>query len=227
MKPMNRPAIFLDRDGTLIEDRGHLSDPGQAVFYPETAQALRRLQTHFLLFIVTNQSGVSRGILRLEDANRVNTHVVQRLRDNGVAIREVYCCPHTREDRCTCIKPKPYFLSLAAHDHDVDLSRSFVVGDHPADVELAVNAGARGIYVLCGHGRKHLNEVNVPCEIVEGICDAADTILCVEAAGVLKKGGLVGFPTETVYGLGADARNAAAGIQGEGTTSDAPSYRSS
>lgn len=207
---MNSPAVFLDRDGTLIEDRGHLSDPSQAVFYSETLHALRRLQSHFLLFIVTNQNGVSRGILRTEDANRVNAHVVQRLKDEGVAIREVYCCPHIREDGCACIKPKPYFLIKAAQDHSVDLSRSFVVGDHPADVELAVNAGGRGIYVLSGHGGKHRNEIQVPCEIVDGISGAADAILCASAATVLRRGGLVAFPTETVYGLGADASNLAA-----------------
>ncbi len=201
------PAVFLDRDGTLIEDRGHLFDPEQAVFYSETVRALRRLQARFLLFIVTNQNGVSRGILRLEEVNRVNAHILQHLKNEGITIREVYCCSHTREDGCVCLKPKPYFLFQAAQDHSVDLSRSFVVGDHPADVKLAVNAGARGIYVLCGHGRKHRHELDVPCEIVEGIAEAADTILCVEAAGVLKNGGLVGFPTETVYGLGADARN--------------------
>ena len=207
---MNRPAIFLDRDGTLIEDQGHLSNPEQAVFYPETVQSLRRLQAHYLLFIVTNQSGVSRGVLLPADADRVNAHVAERLKNAGVAIREVYCCPHTREDGCACMKPKPHFLFKAACDHGIDLSRSFVVGNHPSDVELAVNAGARGIYVLSGHGHKHRNELDAPCEIVEGIRNAADSILCIEAAAVLGKGGLIGFPTETVYGLGADARNAAA-----------------
>ncbi len=133
---MNYPAIFLDRDGTLIEDRGYLSSPSQAVFYPETVPALWRLQSHFVLFIVTNQIGVSRGILRMEDANRVNMHVVQSLKDEGVAIREVYCCPHTREDGCACIKPKPFFLVKAAQDHGVDLSRSFVVGPYSSPRRL-------------------------------------------------------------------------------------------
>ncbi len=204
---MNRPAVFLDRDGTLIEDRGHLSDPVQAIFYPETAPALRRLQAHFLLFIVTNQNGVSRGVLRPEDADRVNAQVVRRLKEEGITIREVYCCSHTREDGCACIKPKPRFLLRAAAEHGVDLGRSFVVGDHPADVELAVNAGARGIYVLSGHGHKHRQELSAPCGIVDGICGAVDAILAARAAEVLRDGGIVAFPTETVYGLGADALN--------------------
>jgi len=207
MNAMNRPAVFLDRDGTLIEDRGHLSDPEQVIFYPETAHALRRLQAHFLLFIVTNQNGVSRGVLRPEDADRVNAHVARCLKEEGIAIREVYCCPHTREDGCACIKPKPHFPLQASADHGVDLGRSFVVGDHPADVELAVNAGARGIYVLSGHGQKHRHELNIHCDIADGISGATDVILSARAAEVLRIGGLVAFPTETVYGLGADALN--------------------
>ena len=198
---MNHPAVFLDRDGTLIEDRGHLSDPAQVVFFPETLQALRRVQTRFLLFIVTNQSGVARGGLRPEEVQRVNAHVVEHLGREGVVIREVYCCPHAREDGCACIKPKPYFLLKASGDHGVDLSRSFVVGDHPTDVELAVNAGARGIYVLSGHGRKHRNELTVECEVAEGILEAADAILCASRAEVLKQGGPFALHTENRLGV--------------------------
>jgi L-threonylcarbamoyladenylate synthase len=207
---MARPAVFLDRDGTLIEDRGHLSDPAQAAFFPETFPALRRLGGQFALFIVTNQNGVAKGITRIEDVRRVNDHVVGRLRKEGVEILEVYTCPHQRSDGCACIKPNPFFLRKAEADHGIDLSRSFVVGDHPADVELARNTGARGIYVLSGHGEKHRSEVKVPCAVAAGISEAVDRIGVERAAGELRAGGLVAFPTETVYGLGADAENEAA-----------------
>ncbi len=204
---MKRPAIFLDRDGTLIEDRGHLGDPAQAVFYPETAPALRRLGGQFLLFIVTNQNGVAKGLTRLEDVRRVNEHVAAVLAREGIEIREIYTCPHQRSDGCACIKPKPFFLRKAEAEHGADLPRSFVVGDHPADVELAANAGARGIYVLTGHGEKHRAELRVPCAVEPGISAAVDRIGAERAAGVLRSGGLAAFPTETVYGLGADAEN--------------------
>lgn len=207
---MGRPALFLDRDGTLIEDRGYLRDPSEVVFYPGVADALRRLGDAFLLFIVTNQNGVAKGLLSPEEAARVNDHVVRRLRDEGVAIREVYCCPHQRSDGCACIKPRPHFLRLAARDHGADLPRSFVVGDHPSDVELAANAGARGLYVLTGHGAKHRAEVNVSCDVVADLAEAADRIAAAHAARLLGEGKLVAFPTETVYGLGADAENEAA-----------------
>lgn len=174
---MRRPAVFLDRDGTLIEDRGHLGDPAQVVFFPETAPALRRLDGRFLLFIVTNQNGVAKGFTRLEDVRRVNDHVVATLRSASVEIREVYTCPHQRSDGCPCIKPNPHFLRQAEADHGIDLARSFVVGDHPADVELAANAGARGIFVLSGHGEKHRAEVRVPCDVVRGIAEAVERIV--------------------------------------------------
>ncbi len=174
---MRRPAVFLDRDGTLIEDRGHLGDPAQVVFFPQTAAALRRLAARFELFIVTNQNGVAKGFTTLEQVHRVNEHVIASLRQEGVEIREVYTCPHQRSDGCVCIKPNPHFLRKAETDHAVDLAGSFVVGDHPADVELAANAGARGIFVLSGHGEKHRAEVRVSCEVVAGIAEAVERIL--------------------------------------------------
>ena len=87
-------AVFLDRDGTMIEDRGCLGNVSEVVFFPGTAEALLELQKHFLLFIVTNQGGVAEGVLREEDVRRVNDHVVERLRCAGVHIVETYVCPH-------------------------------------------------------------------------------------------------------------------------------------
>ncbi len=172
-----RPAVFLDRDGTLIEDRGCLRSPHEAVFFAGTVSALRRLQPHFRLFIATNQSGVGKGELTLDEANQVNSHVVQWLRGQGVEIDAVYCCPHQRADNCACIKPKPFFLEQAAREHRLDLRRSFVIGDHPHDVEFARNAGATGIYVLTGHGRKHRAELRGDNNVVAGIASAAEWIL--------------------------------------------------
>jgi len=172
-----RPAVFLDRDGTLIEDRGYLDKPAEVRFLPGTVEALKKLKSAFELFIVTNQGGVAKGITPLADVERVNDHVVEVLRRAGVVIRAVYCCPHRRVDNCSCIKPKPHFLRKAAREHRIDLVRSFVVGDHPHDVELATNAGASGIYVLTGHGGKHRLELTVPCVVVPSIGEAADYIL--------------------------------------------------
>ncbi len=170
-------AVFLDRDGTLIEDRGHLRSPDEAVFFPDTVPALRALQARFLLFVVTHQPGVGLGVIAREDVARVNEGVFGRLREAGIAIVAVYCCPHRRDEGCLCIKPRPFFLHQAARGHGLDLRRSFVVGDHPHDVALAANAGASGIYVLTGHGAKHRGELDPAVPVVSGIREAAERIL--------------------------------------------------
>lgn len=172
-----KAAVFLDRDGTIIEDRGHLREPSEAVFFPETFRSLRALQKHFLLFIVTNQSGIAQGVTTRKEVDCVNAHVVATLADEGVNIRDVYVCPHGRADGCRCIKPKPYFLRKAARSYGIDLRASFSVGDHPHDVQFARNVGGRGIYVLTGHGRKHLNELPEGTETATGIAEAAEMVL--------------------------------------------------
>lgn len=172
-----RAAVFLDRDGTVIEDRGHLRHPGEVVFYPDAFDALRRLGRHFVLFLVTNQNGVAKGILSIEEVRRVNDHVAARLADEGIPIAAVYTCPHQRADGCACIKPKPHFPRLAAAEHGLDLVSSWSVGDHPSDVELARGVGGRGVFVLTGHGAKHRDEIAPDVPVAAGIGEAADLIL--------------------------------------------------
>lgn len=222
LKPTNSysgQAVFLDRDGTLIEDRGHLSDPADVVFFPDTFEALRGLQKQFRLFIVTNQCGVAEGTITMDAVNRVNRHITDVLKANGIEIADVYVCPHSKEDSCLCRKPASFFLEQAAAKHRIDLRRSFTIGDHPCDVQLAARLGAEGIYILTGHGRKHLNQLAPGVKVLDNIKSAADWILSKaqtpsspsqiaairQAAEVIRNGGLVAFPTETVYGLGADA----------------------
>jgi histidinol-phosphate phosphatase family protein len=177
MNNTREAAVFLDRDGTIIEDRGHLGSLSDVVFFPETFDALRKLQEHFLLFVVTNQKGVAEGIISRRDVDRVNRGIVIALFDRGVKVEKVYTCPHRRSDNCCCIKPKPYFLKKTATLYGLDLSRCFTVGDHPHDVQLAANVGARGIYILTGHGRKHLPELPEDIEAVTGIMEAAERII--------------------------------------------------
>ena len=174
---MTRKAVFLDRDGTIIEDRGHLSSPSQAVFFDDTSSALRRLSDEYLLFIITNQQGIDEGILSPEDVSLVNSHIVDSLRKENIFITDVYVCPHGKNAGCQCRKPSPFFLRKAGNDYNIDLSRSFVIGDHPGDVECAVNASAQGIYVLTGHGRKHRPELASNTVVVEGIAEAVDYII--------------------------------------------------
>lgn len=175
--PGARPAVFLDRDGTIIEDRGHLSRPEQVVLFPATPAALRELQQRFLLFIVTNQSGISGGLVTAAEVAAVNRHLVTELAGQGIRITDVYVCPHQREEGCGCMKPAPHFLRQAQQQHGVDLACSFTVGDHPHDVELAAQAGARaGIFVLTGHGEKHRHELPPGTPVAATIAEAVDII---------------------------------------------------
>jgi histidinol-phosphate phosphatase family protein len=171
------PAIFLDRDGTLIEDLGAIGDPKQVRFLPGVVEALRRLQDEFALFVVTHQPWLARGVLKPAEVERVNRYIVGHLATQGVSVREVYVCPHERSEGCPCMKPKPHAPAAAARKWNLDLSRSFAVGDHAHDVELGRNMGGRGIFVLTGHGAKHRDEIAKDVPVATGLAQAADLIL--------------------------------------------------
>ncbi|MDP6637381.1 MAG: HAD family hydrolase [Phycisphaerae bacterium] len=178
---MNK-AVFLDRDGTIIEDVGNLGDPAGVEFYPDSFEALRRLGEHFLLILVTNQRCIADGLVSREQVDAVNDFVVARLAEEGVRITDVYVCPHKRSEGCQCIKPNTYFADKAAERHDINLRQSFAVGDHPHDVQLGLNAGGKGVYVMTGHGVKHFPELAPDTVVTDGITQAADYIL--KSAGI-------------------------------------------
>lgn len=170
-------AVFLDRDGTIIDDVGFIGRADEVRFYDESIPALLKLQQTFRLFIVTNQSGIGRGAVTREQVDEVNRHVLELLAARGVVIDDLYMCPHRREAQCACHKPKPLFLQQAAAQHGIDLARSFVIGDHPHDVDLARNAGCTGVYVLTGHGSHHVDDLSPGETVLPHIGAAADWIL--------------------------------------------------
>lgn len=152
---MRRPAVFLDRDGTILNERGYLSDPDRMRFYPGAFEAMRRLQrAGYRLVVVTNQSGVGRGYFSLERLREINRRFSAACRRRGVRIDGIYFCPHLPDAGCACRKPRPALPRRAARDLRLDLRRSWVVGDQARDVELARNVGARGVLVLTGAGRE-------------------------------------------------------------------------
>lgn len=153
-------AIFLDRDGTLIKDNGHISDTDDVEFYHYTFDCLQQLQKQFFLFIITNQSGISKGIISDDDVEKIHSYILQKMKDHGIKITEIYCCPHGKEDKCFCRKPNLLFINKAKNKYSIDIFNSYIIGDHPYDVELAIKANANGIYLLTGHGRKHFYELN-------------------------------------------------------------------
>ncbi len=211
-----RPAVFLDRDGTLIEDVGVLHSIEQIQLYPDTIEALRMLQNNYVLFVITNQPGIACGELSEDQVSHVNAHLHEIFRSKGVFIKDWYVCPHRREDACSCIKPKPEFVLQAQKKYGLDLEKSFVIGDHPHDVLTANQQGVFGLYLLTGHGGRHLTELDNDRLVFHRISDAAEWILnhpghkedlrkqISLCADVIRSGGVAAFPTETVYGLGAD-----------------------
>jgi len=212
-------AVFLDRDGTIIEDRGYISSADDILLYPWAAEALRKLQDHYALFVITNQSGIAKGLISQQEAEYINGELDRMLKEQGVSIREWYTCPHDTGDGCACRKPKPYFLLKARQDYGIDLKQSFIIGDHPHDPAAGDSVGTFGLYVLTGHGMKHIRELPENRIVFHSLADAADWMLehpepgtdlqkLIDAgAQVIRNGGLTAFPTETVYGLGADALN--------------------
>ncbi|MBT3199418.1 MAG: HAD-IIIA family hydrolase [Phycisphaerales bacterium] len=173
-------AVFLDRDGTIIEDLGNLGSTSQVEFYHDSFSALQRLQERFLLFLVTNQRCIADGLVSRKQVDSVNDYVLAKLADQGVTITDVYVCPHKRAEGCQCIKPNTYFADIAAEKYDIDLKKSFSVGDHPHDVQLGVNFGGGGVYVMTGHGVKHFGELETDTIVTDGITQAVDHILTMD-----------------------------------------------
>jgi len=172
-----KPSIFLDRDGTIIEDIGFIKKPSEVVFYPYTISSLLLLQEHFLLFIITNQSGIAKGFITQNEADLVNQHIVRVLKSQGVFITETFCCPHKTEDNCNCKKPKTQFIFDAKEKYAFDFESSYIIGDHPSDVECGINAGINSIYLLSGHGLKHRAEVLSNVLVFENLFESVKYIL--------------------------------------------------
>ena len=142
-------CVFLDRDGTIIEDVGFIRDPDDVRMTEGSADALRRLMnTGFGLVMVTNQSGIGRGIITRNDYEKVQTRVRQTLKVAGIRLLAEYHCPHLPTEGCSCRKPKPGMLLEAAADHGINLDRSFAVGDRWSDVLAGQNAGCRASFLV-------------------------------------------------------------------------------
>ncbi|MTI71349.1 MAG: HAD-IIIA family hydrolase [Firmicutes bacterium] len=170
-------AVFLDRDGVLIEDRGYIETFKEIKIYPYTINALKKLNKYFELFIVTNQSGIGKNLITEKGVKKVNDYILEEFKKHNIKINQLYCCPHTKEDDCDCRKPNPYFIHQAIKKHNIDIEKSYVIGDHPSDVEFGLNAGAKGIYVLTGHGKKHIDDLKNKDLIFDSLKEATEWIL--------------------------------------------------
>ena len=155
-----RPAVFIDRDGTLTEEVGYVNHPKRLRLLPRSAEAIRRLNTAGVAAVlVTNQAGIARGYFSEAVLDAVIAELVAQLSDAGARLDGIYICRHHPTEgeppyrlRCECRKPRPGLLQQAARELDLDLARSVMVGDRPSDLELASVVGARGVLVLTGYG---------------------------------------------------------------------------
>jgi len=178
-----RPAVFLDRDGTIAEEVGYLNHASRFRMFPFAADAIHRLNDAGLpVIVVTNQSGVGRGYFPESLVHTVNELMTQQLAEAGAKLDAIYYCPHTSAEKCGCRKPKTGMLDRAAQEHSLDLQRSFVVGDRHGDVGLARNARARSVLVRTGYGEGELawhaaKWPSQPDFVAEDLTQAADWIL--------------------------------------------------
>lgn len=184
---MLHKAVFLDRDGTLNEDPGYLGDPDKLVLFEDVAVSLSILKNdyHFKLIVISNQSGIARGLITNSDVIAVNSRINEKLKSSNVQIDEFYFCPHhpdfDPEKLCNCRKPSPKLIFDAAQKYEIDLSSSYFIGDSVADMNAAKNAGLKAILVKTGYGKESIsilqNENNFVSFVAENLLEAAKFII--------------------------------------------------
>ena len=185
-----RPAVFIDRDGTLTEEVGYVNHPRRLRLLPRGAEAIRRLnQARIPAVLVTNQAGVARGYFSEEVLAAVNSALVAQLEDESAHLDGLYVCPHHPTEgrppwriECECRKPKPGLLRRAASDLGLDLARSTLVSDKASDLPAARAVGARAVLVLTGYGLgeweyRRAQFPVAPDRVAEDLLDAVDWVL--------------------------------------------------
>lgn len=161
IQTMHRPAVFIDRDGTISEEVGYVNHPSRFRLFPYASEAIKLLNNSgWLAILVTNQAGVARGYFSEDIIVQVHQQLVTRLANDAVKLDAIYYCAHHpsvgeppyRFD-CDCRKPKTGLINQASQDFDIDLASSWMVGDRYSDIELARNARLKCAFVMSGYGR--------------------------------------------------------------------------
>jgi len=178
MKRALRPGILIDRDGTLIEDRDYLADPAGVQLFPGGAEAIAAMNRAGMpIALVSNQSGIGRGYFTEADLAAVERRVQEVLAAAGAHLDGLYHCPHAPEAGCHCRKPAPGMAEQAARELSLDLSRSFIIGDKRADVELGRAVGATTILVRTGYGREAEANGAAPDRVFDDLTAALSWVL--------------------------------------------------
>ena len=154
-------TVFLDRDGTIIKEKDFIKDPQEIEFISGSIQAIKILKNlGYKIIVVSNQSGVGRGILTEEMVKKVNHFFMRKLAEKDAPVDAIYYCPHHPDQNCDCRKPETGMLKKAAKDHKLNLEDAVVIGDKLTDVRLGKNIGAKTILVLTGYGKSELKKIS-------------------------------------------------------------------
>jgi D-glycero-D-manno-heptose 1,7-bisphosphate phosphatase len=191
---IKKPAVFIDRDGTVNEQMGYINHISRFLILPGVAEAFRILNNEgYLAIIISNQSGVARGYFPIELLYNIHSFMKESLLKEGSTVDGIYFCPHypggsvpEYSSDCDCRKPRTGLIKQACGHFDIDISRSYMIGDHSSDMELAERAALKGILVKTGYGRG-VAEYNLPgmtfkpCYIAEDLLDAVKWLTKKEA----------------------------------------------
>jgi D,D-heptose 1,7-bisphosphate phosphatase len=171
---MQNKAVFLDRDGTINVDKNYVYKIEDLEFLPGVIEGLKRIQkTGFLLVIITNQSGIGRGYYTEAQYKKLMEELHKRLKKQGINITADYYCKHAPEENCECRKPNIKLIETAAREYDIDISKSFFIGDKTADILAGKNAGMKTILVKTGKAGKDGYYNVEPDYVAEDLSEAA------------------------------------------------------
>jgi len=178
-------AVFLDRDGVINEDRDdYVKNTGELKVYPFTPEAVRRLNdAGFTVFVVSNQQGVAKGLISEDDLLGIQNEITCRVESAGGRISQFYYCKHMAADKCGCRKPEAGMLFDAAEEHNIELNRSFMIGDSERDIQAGKTAGCRTVLVLTGKitpvGAEQLS--CRPDHVADNLSEAVDWVISADS----------------------------------------------
>jgi D-glycero-D-manno-heptose 1,7-bisphosphate phosphatase len=187
---MRKPAVFIDRDGTINEQLGYINHLSRFVIFPGVSEAVRLLnKNNWWVIIVSNQGGVARGYYPIELVEEIHAFLKSSLREQGATIDGIFFCPHhpagilpEYSSECDCRKPKTGLIDRAREVFDIDMSSSYVVGDRHVDIELASRLNLKGVLVKTGYGLGEIEYIIPekrlkPHHVAEDLLDAVKWIL--------------------------------------------------
>jgi D-glycero-D-manno-heptose 1,7-bisphosphate phosphatase len=179
-------AVFMDRDGTIVEDVGYMNSPAQIKFIPGSIEAIKLLnEAGYKVVVITNQAGVARGLVTEDMLQTIDKTLHKWILNGGAHLDGLYYCPHHPEHGvypykqvCECRKPHPGLIKRAQRDLNIDLANSYMIGDKATDVEAGKRAGTKAVFVKSGHGNEEKDKlVEKPDHIADNLLAAVKWVL--------------------------------------------------